>query len=154
MAFQGFALCVRMCRALSRERSLGYSPPPPNRACLMAGWKAANTKSPPLAVKKVRLAPVQKVISLFSYRHVSIRWNNTSNCFLPPTADFLNGQRPLFLPWLLLSPCSAWRWGWRWWQGGKLVFRLASLPSSKRRSRQQPSWLFVFISSYIISCCR
>ena len=26
------------------------------------------SKSPPLAVKKVRLAPVQKVISLFSYR--------------------------------------------------------------------------------------
>ena len=32
-------------------------------------------------------------------------------------------------------------------QGGKLVFRLASPPSPKRRSRQQPPWLFVFISS-------
>ena len=36
--------------------------------------------------------------------------------------------------------------GWRQ-HGGKLVFRLASPPSPKRRSRQQPPWLFVFIST-------
>ena len=27
--FQGFALCVRACRIISRERTLGYSPPHP-----------------------------------------------------------------------------------------------------------------------------
>ena len=31
--------------------------------------------------------------------------------------------------------------------GGKRVFRLASPTATKRRSRQQPPWLFVFISS-------
>ena len=48
--------------------------------------------------------------------------------FLPPSADFLNGQRLLFEPWRLLSSCKAWRWGWWRRQGGKLVFRLASPP--------------------------
>ena len=58
--------------------------------------KRNKIKKPPLAVKKVRLAPVQKVISLFFYRQVSIRWNNTSKCFFTangglferPTAAF------------------------------------------------------------------
>ena len=30
VAFQGFALCVCVCRVISRERALGYSPPPPS----------------------------------------------------------------------------------------------------------------------------
>ena len=40
--------------------------PPPIRACLVAGRKAANTKSPPLAVKKVRLRRYKKMITLLS----------------------------------------------------------------------------------------
>ena len=36
-------------------------------------------------------------------------------------------------------------------QGGKLVFRLPSPTATKRRSRQHPPWLFVFISTYYIS---
>ena len=66
--------------------------------------------------------------------------------FLPPKADFFYGQRPLFEPWRLLSSCKAWRWGWRGQQEGKLVFRLASPTTTKRRSRQQSPWLFVFTS--------
>ena len=67
--------------------------------------------------------------------------------FLPPKAAFFYGHRPLFEPWRLLSSCKAWRWGWRRRHGGKRVFRLASPTATKRRSRQQPPWLFVFISS-------
>ena len=40
-------------------------PATPIRACLMAGWKAANTKSPPLAVKKVRLRRYKKRLPYF-----------------------------------------------------------------------------------------
>ena len=77
-----------------------------------------------------------------------VREGPTSCCFfLPPTADFLNGQRPLFEPWRLLSSCKAWRWGWRRRHGGKLVFRLPSPTATKRRSQQQPPWLFVLIST-------
>ena len=84
--FQGFAL-LRL-RAVADIPESGLSDirnhPPPR---LPDGrLKRNKIKKPPLAVKKVRLAPVQKVISLFSYRQVSIRWNNTSKCFLPPTA--------------------------------------------------------------------
>ena len=68
------------------------------------------------------------------------------SCFLPPKADFFYGQRPFFEPWRLLSSCKAWRWGWRGQQEGKLVFRLASPTTTKRRSRQQSPWLFVFTS--------
>ena len=70
-----------------------------------------------------------------------------SAVFLPPKADFFYGHRPLFEPCRLLSSCKAWRWGWRRRQGGKLVFRLPSPTATKRRSRQQPPWLFVFIST-------
>ena len=54
--------------------------------------KRNKIKNPPLAVKKVRLAPVQKVISLFSYWQVSIRWNNTSKCFFTANGGFF--ERP------------------------------------------------------------
>ena len=148
MPFQGFALCVRVCRIISRERALGYSPPPPSAP---AWWQAEMpqiTKSPPLAVKKVRLTPVQKEIALFSMGRYQTDGITQAIVFLPPKADFLNGQRPLFEPCRLLPSCSAWRWGWWRRQGGKLVFWLASPPTSKRRSRQQPPWLFVFISTY------
>ena len=126
-------------------------PATPIRACLMAGRKAANTKSPPLAVKKVRLTPVQKEITLFSIGRCQTDGITQSAVFLPPTAAFFYGHRPLFGPCRLLSSCEAWRWGWRRRQEGKLVFRLASPTATKRRSRQQAPWLFVFISTYYIS---
>ena len=94
--FQGFAL-LRL-RAVADIPESGLSDirnhPPPR---LPTGrLKRNKIKKPPSAVKKARLAPVQKVISLFSYRHLSIRWNNTSKCFFTangglferPTAAF------------------------------------------------------------------
>ena len=78
--------------------------------------------------------------------HWAWREGLQSAVFLPPKADFFYGQRPLFEPWRLLSSCKAWRWGWRGRQEGKLVFRLAPPTTTKRRSRQQSPWLFVFIS--------
>ena len=94
--FQGFAL-LRL-RAVADIPESGLSDirhhPPPR---LPTGrLKRDKIKKPPSAVKKARLAPVQKVISLFSYRHLSIRWNNTSKCFFTangglferPTAAF------------------------------------------------------------------
>ena len=119
----------------------------PIRACLQASRKATNDKKPPLAVKKVRLTPVQKEIALFSMGRYQTDGITQAIVFLPPKADFFYGQRPLFEPCRLLSSCKAWRWGWRRRQGGKLVFRLPSPTATKRRSRQQPPWLFVFIST-------
>ena len=66
------------------------------------------------------------------------------SCFFTAKGGLFYGQRPLFEPWRLLSSCKAWRWGWRGRQEGKLVFRLASPTTTKRRSRQQSPWLFVF----------
>ena len=122
-------------------------PVTPIRACLVEGYKAINTKSPPLAVKKVRLTLVQKEITLFSIGRCQTDGITQSAVFLPPTAAFFYGHRPLFDPCRLLSSCEAWRWGWRRRQKGKLVFRLASPTATKRRSRQQTPWLFVLISS-------
>ena len=94
--FQGFALLRLRAVADIPESPLSdirHHPPPR----LPAGrLKRSKIKKPPLAVKKARLTPEQKVISLFSYRQVSIRWNNTSNCFFTangglferPTAAF------------------------------------------------------------------
>ena len=126
-------------------------PVTPIRACRMAGRKAANTKSPPLAVKKVWLTPVQKEITLFSIGRCQTDGITQSAVFLPPTAAFFYGRWPLFEPCRLLSSCKAWRWGWWRRQKGKLVFRLVSPTATKRRSRQHPPWLFVFISTYYIS---
>ena len=143
VAFQGFALCVRVCREISRERALGYSPPPPSAP---AWWQAEKPQ-----IQKVRLTPVQKEITLFSIGRCQTDGITQSAVFLPPTAAFFYGHRPLFEPCRLLSSCKAWRWGWRRRQGGKRVFRLASPTATKRRSRQHPPWLFVFISTYYIS---
>ena len=143
VAFQGFALCVRVCREISRERALGYSPPPPSAP---AWWQAEKPQ-----IQKVRLTPVQKEITLFSIGRCQTDGITQSAVFLPPPAAFFYGHRPLFDPCRLLSSCKAWRWGWWRRHGGKRVFRLSSPPSPKRRSRQQALWLFVFISTYYIS---
>ena len=72
-----------------------------------------------------------------------------SSCFLyRRKQDFLNGQRPLFLPSRRMASCHARRWGWRRRHGGKLIFRLAEPPATLRRSRQSPPRLFVFMSTY------
>ena len=110
-AFSG--LCpMRPCVSdnISRAGSRIFSATP-IRACLLAGRKATNNKKPPLAVKKVRLTPVQKMITLFSIGRCQTDGITQSVVFLPPTADFLNGQRPLFEPCRLLPSCKAWRWG-------------------------------------------
>ena len=91
--FQGFALLRLRVVADIPESVLSdiRNHPPPR---LPAGrLKRSKIKKPPLAVKKARLAPVQKVISLFSYRQVSIRWNNTSNCFFTANGGFF--ERPM-----------------------------------------------------------
>ena len=88
VAFQGFALCVRVCREISRERALGYSPPPPSAPAWWQAEKSQMTKSPPLAVKKVRLTPVQKKITLFSIGRCQTDGMTQSAVFLPPKAAF------------------------------------------------------------------
>ena len=100
--------------------------------------KSRKYKKSAVGGKKSPATPVQKVITLFS---IGSRHINGIHKLL-----FFYRRRPLFEPWRLLSSCSAWRWRWRWRQGGKLVFRLASLSTPIRRSRQQSPWLFVFIS--------
>ena len=72
-----------------------------------------------------------------------VREGLTISCFFTANGGLFERPKAAFLPWQLLSPCSAWRWGWWRRQGGKLVFRMASSPSPKRRSRQQAPWLFV-----------
>ena len=136
---------VRAGRYLESELSDIHRPPHPR---LPGGrLKSRKYKKPPLAVKKVRLTPVQKMSTLFSIGRCQTDGITQAIVFLPPKADFLNGQRPLFEPCRLLSSCKAWRWGWRRRHGGKRVFRLASPTATKRRSRQQTPWLFVLISS-------
>ena len=83
----------------------------PIRACLMAGRKATNNKKSAVGGKKSPAAPIQKKYYLIIYRWHHINGITQAVVFLPPTADFLNGQRPLFDPCRLLSSCKAWRWG-------------------------------------------
>ena len=111
MPFQGFALlrpCVsdNISRASSRILSAPPQPPLPN-----GRLKRHKYKKPPLAVKKVRLTPVQKMIVLFSMGRYQTDGITQAIVFLPPTAAFFYGQRPLFAPCRLLSSCKAWRWG-------------------------------------------
>ena len=74
-----------------------------------------------------------------------------SAVFLPPKADFLNGQRPLFEPCRLLSSCKAWRWGWWRRQGGKLVFRLTSpTPPQKAKPTTTVMDFCVYINLYYV----
>ena len=134
-----------MCVGKYLESELSDIPRHPHPRLPDGRLKRHKYKKPPLAVKKVRLTPVQKMITIFSIGRCQTDGITQSAVFLPPTADFLNGQRPLFEPCRLLPSCKAWRWGWWRRQGGKLVFRLASPTTPKRRSRQQPPWLFVFI---------
>ena len=80
MPFQGFALCVRVWREISREQALGYSPPPPTApAC----WQAEKAQIQKAAVggKKSPANAGTKNDYLIFYRQVSNRWNNTSYCF-------------------------------------------------------------------------
>ena len=136
--------CVSVNISRADSRILSATP---IRACLMAGRKATNNKKPLLAVKKVRLTPVQKMITIFFIGRSQTDGITQAAVFLPPTAAFFYGQRPLFEPCRLLSSCKAWRWGWWRRQGGKRDSRLVSPTATKRRSRQQPPWLFVFIST-------
>ena len=90
--FQGFALLRLRVVAVIPESGLSdiRNHPPPR---LPAGrLKRSKIKKPPLAVKKARLAPVQKVISLFSYREVSkhkqLFFTANGGLFERPTAAF------------------------------------------------------------------
>ena len=84
---------------------------------------------------------------LIFYRRCQTDGITQSAVFLPPTAAFLNGHRPLFEPCRLLSSCKAWRWGVAATTRRKTRFLTGFTVSPKRRSRQQPPWLFVFIST-------
>ena len=94
--------------------------------------KSRKYKKSAVGGKKSPAAPVQKMITLFYIGRCQTDGITQSAVFLPPKADFLNGQRPLFEPCRLLSSCKAWRWGWWRRQKGKLVFRLASPPPPKK----------------------
>ena len=71
VAFQGFALCFRACREISREHALGYSPTPPSSP---AWWQAEKRKYKKSAVggKKSPATPVQKndYLIVYRYRHI------------------------------------------------------------------------------------
>ena len=113
------------------------------------GKEKAQTKAPSQPSPRGRCAPQPPQTQ---EERIPAPWGGLgrglqSAIFLPPTAAFFYGQRPLFEPCRLLSSCKAWRWGWWRRQGGKRVSRLVSPTTTKRRSRQQPPWLFVFIST-------
>jgi len=80
VAFQVFAQCVCVCREISRERALGYSPPPHPR---LPGGRLKSHKWQKAAVggKKSPANAGTKKDYLIIYRQVSNRWNNTISCF-------------------------------------------------------------------------
>ena len=109
--------------------------------------KSRKYKKSALGGKKSPATPVQKMITLFSNgsRHIDGIHNQLF---------FYRQRRPFFTAdgrFLNRGACCRHAvhgvGGWRRREGGKLVFRLASSPTSKRRSRQQSPWLFVFIST-------
>ena len=73
--------------------------------------KSRKYKKSAVGGKKSPATPVQKEDYLIIYRWHHINGITQAIVFLPPTADFLNGHRPLFEPYRLLSSCKAWRWG-------------------------------------------
>ena len=93
MPFQGFALCLRVWWKISRERTLGYSPPPPSVPACRQAEKSQITKSPPLAVKKVRLRRYKKrlpyYLSVAPYNYtISCFFTANGGLFERPTAAF------------------------------------------------------------------
>ena len=115
----------------------------------LPGGRLKNRKCKKSAVggKKSPATPVQKRITLFSIgsRHIDeihklLFFYRQRRTFFTADGRFLNR-----------GACCRHAvhgvGGWRRREGGKLVFRLASPPIPKRRSRQQPPWLFVFIST-------
>ena len=131
--FQGFALLRLRAVADIPESPLSdirHHPPPR----LPAGrLKRSKIKKPPLAVKKARLTPEQKVISLFSYRQVSIRWNNTSNCFFTangglferPTAAFFTVAAVVAMQRMALGMVVMTRWKTRFPTGVATITKKA-----------------------------
>ena len=73
--------------------------------------KSRKYKKSAVGGKKSPAMPVQKMITLFSNGSRHIDEIHKLLFFLPPTADFFYGRRPLFEPWRLVSSCRAWRWG-------------------------------------------
>ena len=109
--------------------------------------KSRKYKKSAVGGKKSPATPVQKWITLFSIgsRHIDeihklLFFYRQRRTFFTADGRFLNR-----------GACCRHAvhgvGGWRRREGGKLVFRLASSPTTKRRSRQQPPCLFVFIST-------
>ena len=138
---------VSVCVVHYLESSLSDIPRHPQPRLPGGRLKSRKCKKSAFGGKKSPATPVQKMITLFYIGRCQTDGITQSAVFLPPKAAFLNGQKPLFELCRLLSSCKAWRWGWWRRQRGKRVFRLASPTATKRRSRQQPPWLFVFIST-------
>ena len=95
MPFQGFALCGRVCRRISREQALGYSPPPLSAPACWQAEKPQITKSPPLAVKKVRLRRYKKWLPYFLSTALN-RWYNTSYCFFTANGGLFERPKAAF----------------------------------------------------------
>ena len=140
-------LYASVCVGKYLESMLSDIPRHPHSRLPGGRQKSRKYKKSAVGGKKSPAAPVQKEDYLIIYRWHHINGITQAIVFLPPTADFLNGHRPLFEPCRLLSSCKAWHWGWWGRHRGKRVFRLASPTATKRRSRQHPQWLFVFIST-------
>ena len=109
--------------------------------------KSRKYKKSAVGGKKSPATPVQKMITLFTIgcHHID---------GIHKLLFFYRQRRPFFTAkGRFLNRVGCCRHaahgvgGWRRRHGGKLVFRLASPPIPKRRSRQQPPWLFVFIST-------
>ena len=71
MSFQGFALCVCVCRVISRERALGYSPPPPSAPARRQAEKPQIQKAA-FGGKKSPAHAGRKIDYLISYLRCSI----------------------------------------------------------------------------------
>ena len=117
--------------------------------------KSRKYKKPPLAVKKVRLAPVQKVISLFSYRQVSIRWNNTSKCFFTANGGLFERPTAAFFTMPAVVAMRRMALGMVVMTRRKTRFPTGVTADNKKAKPTTAAMAFcIYIILYIISCCR
>ena len=152
--FQGFSLLRLRVVADIPESPLSdirHHPPPR----LPAGrLKRSKIKKPPLAVKKARLTPEQKVISLFSYRQVSIRWNNTSNCFFTANGGLFERPTAAFFTVAAVVAMQRMALGMVVMTRRKTRFPTGVATVTKKAKPTTAVMAFCIYIILIISCCR
>ena len=100
-----------VCVGRYLENELSDIPRHPHPRLLGGRLKSRKYKKSAVGGKKSPANAGTKKDYLIFYRQLSYRWNTQTAVFLPPTAAFFYGHRPLFEPCRLLSSCKAWRWG-------------------------------------------